>query len=513
MASQWIKLCIENGILVNPEVANLFQFLSDEDVKTILDGIKNSSRKILTKETLIEQVSNLIHPEKSGLVEKIRIHLGITLSISKTIEKIDYKEENQKRHIIIRRSYANKAKKIAVEDFVKHFRNRVVFLREVLRQRSELTNLVSISKMPSQRQQVSIIGIVTDKRVSKSKNIILEVEDLTGKTAAIISQYKPELAKIAKSVLLDDVIAIKGIGDSEKIYPNDIYYPDSFLQEKANLDRNESAAFISDIHVGSANFLKEQFLKFIDWLNGNVGDKEQREEALRIKWLFITGDTVDGIGVFPGQEKLLTILDIKNQYDTLAGYLNKIRKDVTMVLCPGQHDAVRVAEPQPVIPKIYAEALYGIDNLYMVSNPALIEIQNSNAKNGVKVLMYHGASFHGFISEIEELRVGKAMNYPTRIVKHVLKRRHLAPTHSLATYIPDSEEDFLVIREVPDILTTGDLHRPEVDTYNGVMMIACSCWQSITQFEEKVGNSPDPCKVPVMNLNTRDIKVWDFSQV
>ena len=82
---------------------------------------------------------------------------------------------------------------------------------------------------------------------------------------------------------------------------------------------------------------------------------------------------------------------------------------------------------------------------------------------------------------------------------------------SLVTYTPIENEDALLIKEIPDILTTGDLHKPEVSDYNGILLIASSCWQSITPFEEKVGNHPDPCKVPILNLKTREIKILDFS--
>ena len=37
-----------------------------------------------------------------------------------------------------------------------------------------------------------------------------------------------------------------------------------------------------------------------------------------------------------------------------------------------------------------------------------------------------------------------------------------------------------------------------------------SCWQTQTAFEEKVGNQPDYCKVPVLNLKTKEIKILDF---
>ena len=43
------------------------------------------------------------------------------------------------------------------------------------------------------------------------------------------------------------------------------------------------------------------------------------------------------------------------------------------------------------------------------------------------------------------------------LVGHLLKRRHLAPSHGSGTiYIPNKDKDSMLIREVPDIVTTGD---------------------------------------------------------
>ena len=151
------------------------------------------------------------------------------------------------------------------------------------------------------------------------------------------------------------------------------------------------------------------------------------------------------------------------------------------------------------------------DNLYLVSNPSFVEIEGSENKKGISVLMYHGASMHGVINEIEELRLCNAHSTPAKVVKHLLFRRHLAPSHGATTYIPNKDEDSMIIKEVPDIITTGDLHKTDIDNYNGVLIISNSCWQSMTAFEEKVGNQPDPCKVPILNLQTRAIKILDFS--
>jgi DNA polymerase II small subunit len=91
-----------------------------------------------------------------------------------------------------------------------------------------------------------------------------------------------------------------------------------------------------------------------------------------------------------------------------------------------------------------------------------------------------------------------------------LKRRHLAPSHSSVVYIPNGERDPLVISEVPDVMITGEVHRPDIEMYNGVLIITGSCWQAQTPFEEKVGNISDPAKVPILNLKTRELKVFDF---
>ena len=200
----------------------------------------------------------------------------------------------------------------------------------------------------------------------------------------------------------------------------------------------------------------------------------------------------------------MAVKDIRKQYEILADFYKKIPKHIKIIQCAGQHDAVRVAEPQPPIGGDFAESLQEIENLTMVSNPSLVEVE------GVKVLMYHGASMHGIINEIEELRLGNAHATPARVIKHLLLRRHLAPTHGATVYIPGSE-DFMIIKEVPDIITTGDLHRTDIDSYNNVLIVANSCWQSMTAFEEKVGNVPDPCKVPILNLKTREIRILDFS--
>jgi DNA polymerase II small subunit len=290
------------------------------------------------------------------------------------------------------------------------------------------------------------------------------------------------------------------------LFANAVYFPDSILAEKKRGSLDEVVAFTSDVHVGSKMFLEENFLKFIKWLNGEEGSEEQRALAKKVKYLFLVGDNVDGIGVYPDQDKLLNILEITLQYKKLAELLKLIRGDIQIIISPGQHDAVWVGEPQAAIGTQWAQDLHNMKNVLLVTNPAVLEING-----GFKILVYHGASMHGMVEEIQDIRLNFKHNSPTRIVKELLKRRHLAPIHGSCDYIPNEKKDPMVLDFLPDIMVTGDLHRPEISVYNNILLISSSCWQSITPFEEKVGNNPDPCKVPLFNLKSREIKILDFS--
>jgi DNA polymerase II small subunit len=517
MKPELVKFCIEKGLLLDREALDILSEIGENEFREIVNKLILCKEKIITRSSFTKNFE-LFRTEKD-FFEKLCIKLGVNIEISREIHPIQpvdvslkKKEEPLGRNVKVIYSSSSQTKKIEVEDFVKYFRVRFSEIRKMLQERPELESLVSINKISGQRQNISLVGIVGNKRITKNKNIMIEIEDLTGRVTLLINQNKPEVYAKAKDVVMDSVIGVKGMGNKEIIFVTDLVYPDAILQEKAVLERDESAAFTSDIHVGSKMFLEKNLLRFISWLNGEVGDENQRKEARKVKYLFITGDTIDGVGIYPGQESFLTIKDIGKQYEKLAEYLSRIRKDVTIILCPGQHDAVRVAEPQPVIGKEYGYALYDLENVILVSNPALVEITNSTRK-GVRVLMYHGDSLIPLISEVESLRAVKAHDTPSKIVRHLLKMRHLSVMHSQSIYIPNEKEDELVIREIPDVITTADLHRPEVDMYNNILIMCCSCWQSITPFEEKVGNHPDPCKVPILNLKTRQVKIMDFSDV
>ncbi|MBU1051749.1 MAG: metallophosphoesterase [Nanoarchaeota archaeon] len=506
----------EKGLLLEKEIYDLISGFNNARVaRDFLEQLeKVSGQKLLTRSVLnknvgyVKQFVNQLPGEDKSVVEKVFVNLGLSLEVRRekeVIEEISLKNLEKHHYKII---YSDTApdKKLEVRDFTKHFRARYQQLQRILMQRPELQrNLVSINKISSDRTNVGIIAIVTEKRITKNKNLIITFEDLTGEIKALVKFDREEIFQKAEELQLDDVVGIKASGNRDILFVYDIFYPDSFIYEKMRFESDINVAFISDTHCGSGRHLAKSFNRFLEWINGDS------EVAKKIKYLFFVGDSVDGVGIFPGQEAELNLKTMEEQYGLVASYLKRIPKHITIFMCPGQHDATRVAEPQPIINKKYAPQLYEIENLVLVTNPTMVKLLEGEKE--FKVLMYHGASMNALINEVKSLRMMKAYRCPAKAVEQMLKRRHLAPMYGVSpsiVYVPNAEHDPLVISEVPDVLCTGEVHHLDVGSYNRVLIITGSCWQAQTPFEEKVGHVPDPCKVPVLNLKTRELKVFDF---
>lgn len=521
-----LNFCIQKGILLDTEVLGLFRETKDFDsVKLILEKIiEQTHKKIITKDIFHEnkeKVTNLflnLPSDKQEGLEELKIKLGLRIEISGKKTKIlnqpekkpiQIKESNLDNSLSEIKVFSTEAiakEKMCVKDFVKHYTNRFCNIRDILKDNPELNNLVSISKISGSRQNNSIIGIVYDKKITKNKNIFLEVEDLTGKIKVLINQNKPEIYKKAEEISLDSIIGFRGSGNRDIFFANEVVFPDIRNSERKNSPVEEYALFISDIHVGSKLFLEDNFLKFIDYLNGKIPNTPDFD---KIKYLFVVGDLVAGVGVYPNQERDLKIKDIEGQYSKVAELFSKIRKDIQIIILPGNHDCVRIMEPQPILDKKYAWPLYNLKNAVFTTNPSLVNIGSKKDFSGFNVLSYHGFSFPYYANTIPSLISEDAVNSPSKIMKYLLKNRHLAPTHSSSQYSP-TEKDGLLINEAPDIFVSGHLHKSAVEYYNNILIVSNSCWEYLTPFQEKLGNKPDFCKVPLFNLKTRQVKILDF---
>ncbi|MGY4884718.1 MAG: metallophosphoesterase [Nanobdellota archaeon] len=528
---QILKFCLEKGLLVDKEVLSLFNETTDiESVKLIIEKIRNHTKQnIITKSIFYEnreKVNEFFYelPRKNQEeLEGLKIKLGLSIEISheratskdfssslREISKTKKTLLNESSgEVKVISSIAPFNKKIEVQDFVTHFKNRFIEMKGILQSHSELENLISINKIFGNHQKISIIGVVSEKSVTKNKNIILEIEDSTGRIKVLINKNKAELYEKAENVTLDAILGFRGSGNEEIFFAEDIIYPDSVLLERKYSPNDEIIAFIGDLHFGSKRFMKENFIKFIDYLNGSL---KEDQDYKKIKYLFLVGDVVTGIGNYPNQEKDLEISDLEEQFIGLAELLGKIRKDIKIIISPGNHDGVRVMEPQPFLDEKYSWPLYEMENVIITPNPCYVNIGEQESFSGFNVLTYHGFSYPYYANTIPSLIRKRAMNCPEEIMKYLLKNRHLAPTHSSTQYLP-LEKDGLLIREIPDILVSAHTHKYGLSYYNNILVVSVSCWEEMTPYQEKFGNIPDHCKVPIFNLKNRKMRVLDFEEV
>ena len=507
-----LSYCIQKGFLLDKETLDLLSQTDEDTAKMMLEFLnKEFNQKIINKTIVSQGFSSIkkilpsMEEGKKKSVERFFVRLGLQIEIVKEVEAIEKSSiELQKPPVKIISMDSTQSKKIEVQDFVKHYRARFSEIRKFLQERQELTNLTSINKISGERQ-VSIIGIVFDKRITKNKNLILQVEDLTGKIAVLVNRTREDVYNKALDLMEDDIIGIRANGSREILFANDIIYPDTSLSERKRAPKEENIAFLGDLHAGSTKFREDFLLKFADWTNSDADDAE------KLKYVFIAGDLIDGLGIYPGQENELSIKNVEGQYAKAAEILGKLRKDIQLIICPGNHDALRIIEPQPLLDERFAYSLYQLKNTHFTTNPATVNIGAAENFSGFNVLLYHGYSFDFFVNGVSSLRLNNAYRNPEMIHSYILKRRHLAPTHTSTLYFP-YETDAHIIDKIPDIFVTAHIHHYSASYYNNIFAVSTSCFQERTAFQEKVGHIPDIAKVPMFNLKTRAIKVLDFEE-
>ncbi len=332
---------------------------------------------------------------------------------------------------------------------------------------------------------------------------MLTIEDLHASTIALIPQNASEkLQKKARLLLLDQVVCLSVMKTrSNLLIVEDIILPDVAQKTPRKASVPVYAVLTSDLHVGSTKFQREAFNRFILWLNGKYGNERLKEIASHVKYVLIAGDIVDGIGVYPNQLKELAIKDIYEQYKLAAKYLEQIPDYIEVVIIPGNHDAPRKALPQPAISKDFLTLLQESRNIYSLGNPCFLTLHD------VEFLLYHGRSLDDILSTVP----GANHSNPEKAMKVLLQSRHLAPVYGEKTPLSPEEKDFLVINRVPDVFHAGHVHVLGYTNYRGVLLVNSGGWQEQTDYMQRLGLTPTPGKVPVVNLQTLDVTVISFS--
>ncbi len=391
-----------------------------------------------------------------------------------------------------RKSYTNGE----IKDLSSYFKNRFHKLKEMLCHKRELRDVNSVKEATSLEDVVKIVGMVTDIRNTKNNHKLVELEDESGNATVLIHNENHDVFQQAERIVKDEVIGVIGSSKGSLIMASELVNPGVPRIDEKNM--NFGTVFLSDTHIGSSTFLDSAFKQFIKWVNGDFGDEEQREIANNVKYIVVAGDIVDGIGVYPSQDKELIIKDIHQQYEEAARLFGDMN-DVKIIMAPGNHDACRLAEPQPAITEDYAKDLLDLKSTEFVSNPALVSL------DGIKVLIYHGRSFDDMAMSVK----GMSHQQSDLIMTELLEKRHLAPIYGERTPLASEIEDHLVIDSIPDVFHTGHVHINSYKKYKGIHLINSGTFQSQTEFQKIYNIVPTCAQVPV--INNGSLKMLDFS--
>jgi len=490
MKKKVLQLLTDEGILVEPEAAALISSLPDpmRCVRVILGKSENRSL-ILTKEDVLELMSDL---DASGGVESPQPDHPKPAHSAKKPGKIDPPVRHEKRLVVTKDITGDSTCVGNVIDFAKLFNNRYAAVKKILARRRELSGLIPISKAKRVQRDVRFVGIVNDLRTTKNGHTLVELEDETDKINILVMKGTVRSRDV---VVKDEVVGIAGSfsRDGEIVIAKEIVRPDVPLTNPMEPNGSDSVvAFVSDIHVGSDTFLPERWAEFMGWL-------KKDPLAMAIEYIVMPGDLVDGIGIYPGQEDELLIEDVYAQYEELANLVKGIPDRVKIVMIPGNHDAVRLAEPQPALPKEIRDMFDSA--VTFAGNPCYLDIE------GRSILVYHGRSIDDLNANIPNLSYDR----PTDTMREMLRRRHLAPIYGERTALAPEQKDYLVIDRIPNIFVTGHVHKCSLDEYRGIKLINASAWQSQTEYQRMHNQVPDPAKVPMIDLGTGDMWVEDFS--
>ena len=462
--SQAIVYALRRGLQIQPEALDVLKQVDSNELERVIKAAVNQS---------IEQ--------NSGIITKVGLELLLGIQEDPTLEN---------EHEIISDPTPYIASAEGIEGFSKLFINRFQKLRSIISERPDAKKIRNINSFDvgKLKEETVVCGLV-DECVGDER-MKLVIEDLTGSIE--ISILKEEVQDVAKKLLRDQFVMVRIMPKKNGgCTAREIIYPD-IPKHKQNSSKTDAyAMFLSDLHIGSKFFMEEELRDCVRWLSSHD------PIALRVRFLLICGDVVDGVGIYPNQDKELVCLTLEKQLEKAYDILKDVPKRIKVFITPGNHDPGRKALPQPAIPKKYNHMLWERENFFMIGNPALVSL------NGVKVLMYHGQG----IDDIVRVSPGLDYSSPADVMGVMLKARHLSPIYGGQTPIAPESQDMLVIEDIPDILHTGHVHIGQFDRYRGVLMINSGTWQKQTPFQAGAGITPTTNLAVFVNLKTFDIRV------
>ncbi len=389
-----------------------------------------------------------------------------------------------------------------IDEFIQYFRSRYYKLRRIIERRRDTFIPVSELSNLQDGREASIVAMVMERQEG-SKALILTCDDPSGTVRVAVPKSNNGLYEQAENILNDQVIGLKLRRSNSIFIAQDIYFPDIEIRRRdkdlGNIPQLY-ACLISDIHVGSKKFREDLFERFLDWLNrGRDG------VVRRLKYVVVNGDLIDGIGVYPGQDKELATTDVEEQLRMAAKLLGEIPHHIEVIVCPGNHEPVRKALPQPALQQRHKSILTEHRAITFGTNPAHLVVE------GRRITVYHGQGLEEIIQSLPNISYSTLRENMDRVMLALIKARHLAPSYGENTQLMPLSDDPLVIEEPPDLLHTGHIHIAHTTSYRGVQLVNSGTWQDQTGFQKSLGLEPTIGTAVLLELSTMRATVRYFS--
>jgi len=489
---------INRGYQVHPDA---FAFLKslDCDVEKIIKTIVEAKNKFKMKSPiLIDDIKNAISPAVNHINKPEIANTNKTTETDDDGYKIIFDPTNminsdeKKNFFKIFESRYKKTLKILSSRPESRQLRKIKNIKE-FRNKSRFNSLDKENGGPRIIDSVFVAGLIMLKK-NRMNDVELVIDDTTGSIPAVCRTR--DLISEASTLVLDQMLMLEispSKRNSNDFIVKDIIFPDIPEHVPSKSGTESYVALISDLHVGSKYFMEKEFKDFVSWLSSDD------DIVRKINFVCIAGDIVDGIGIYPNQDRELIDLNIKSQISYAADLLEKIPKRMHVFLIPGNHDPGRRALPQTALTNL--RDFKSLENFSILGNPSFIEL------NRVKLLMFHGQSLDDVIATVPGLSYSK----PVEAMKILLRSRHLSPIYGNRTPIAPESEDMLVIDDVPDVFHAGHVHITQVGRYKGTLIVNSGAWQTQTKFQQTMGINPTPGICILVNLATLQSFKKDFN--
>ncbi len=459
------------GLLINPDA---LQALRSERNRNVL-------------EEAIERSIRAAKEEGTKIIEERHVRLSLSL-----VRSIGSMEIGATKVVPLGKEYESNVELIysppsvsyvddSVQSKTRHFRNRFEKLAAIIRRRPDFASAYTVREILRSPSPGPFKTIVMVARKGRGNFIVEDLEEEM--TLNIPKNAKKIVIDSFHDLVTDIVVGIEVTRHRDALFATDIILPQIPDTPVRKIREPISTLLLSDLHVGSKYFMEKDFLRVIEWLSKVEGGSSISSVAASAKYLIIAGDVIDGVFVYPGQERELDIVEVEKQYRRASQILAKIPEYIHVIVAPGNHDIVRKGLPQPPIPTEYLKELADErGNVTLVGNPAVISL------HGVRFVVYHGQSLEDVASYVAKVEYSK----PQVGMEYLLSVRHLAPIYGDNTQIALADNDDLVIGDKPDVFHAGHVHIFGKSEYRGTRIVNSGTWQQQTPYQNSLRIMPTP---------------------